>query len=580
MSTEPATLPGGFKLPEAWLRLSDEEFGLAVREFKRELCKRDLFYLTTEVLGYKQLSESLHRPLCMVVQAVNPIIEAKPEAKARTKFPFNLALIPAHMREFYYLDSSSKTRLFMMFRSSFKSTIITIAHTIQLMLLEPNIRILIASHKKQGGSEEFLRSIKHHFTRNEAFRSLFPDYCPQANSQGTIDWGTMEKVTLPNRTKGFPEATIETTGVTTDVTGRHYDVIKADDLVTRESVTNESMLEKTEEYNALLRFLFDQPEWGVLDYIGTPYHFADLYAKLREQASITKVIVPIIDAAGQSTFPERFSDEGIATLKQDPSMTSAVYSAQYLLNPIAADEQVFRPEWFKHPDFYYDRLPENLNHYIFVDPASTQRKTSDYTAIMHIGISEKNHIYVIDMLRDKLLDADRVRTVFKVAQKYGIQKVHYETIGFQSTDAYNIRRHGVETSYYMSVEEIKGSKASKEDRIRGLQYLFESAAIHFPRSYNYFSKFHQREVDMLDAFRKEAFMFPKCEHDDMLDCLSFVLGIRTHSASKVKVEQPDDEFNRVRALAIAAKPQQPRCKYPKLRSKSSFYSVKAVRSFR
>lgn len=573
-------LPNGAKLPDAWLKLSDEEFGLAVREFKRELCKRDLFYLTTEVLGYKQLSNNLHRPLCMVVESINPIIAAPPEKKSAARFPFNLPLIPRNMRDFYYLDSSSKTRLFMMFRSSFKSTIITIAHTIQLMLIEPNIRILIASHKKQGGSEEFLRSIKHHFTRNDAFRELFPEYCPKANAQGTIDWGTMEKVTLPNRTKGFPEATVETTGVTTDVTGRHYDVIKADDLVTRESVTNESMLEKTEEYNALLRFLFDQPEWGVLDYIGTPYHFADLYAKLREQKSITKVIMPIIDTEGRSTFPERFSDEGIATLKADPSMTSSVYSAQYLLNPVATEDQVFKPEWFKHPDFYYDELPISMNHYIFVDPASRQRKTSDYTALVHIGIDSRNHIYLIDLIRDKLLDADRVKLVFQVASKYGIHKVHYETIGFQSTDAYNIRRHGVDTDYYMSVEEVRGSKSSKEDRIRGLQYLFESAAMHFPRRYSYFSKFHKREVDMLDAFKKEAFMFPKCEHDDMLDCLSFALGIRTHSASKATVKEPEDEFNRVRALAIASKNTKPTARYPQTKSRSNFYSVKAYRSFR
>ena len=192
-------------------------------------------------------------------------------------------------RKIIEFNPSARTRLFLLFRGAFKSTIITIAHTIQLMLLWPDIRILIASHKKEGGSQKFLGSIKDHFMRNERFRRLFPEYCPKPNSVGQMEWGTSEQVTLPNRSAraNYPESTIEIAGNTTDVTGRHYNYLKIDDIVTRESVTNESMLEKTEEFNALLKFLFDQPEWGISDYSGTCYHFADLYAQLRDSDQIT-----------------------------------------------------------------------------------------------------------------------------------------------------------------------------------------------------------------------------------------------------------------------------------------------------
>ena len=65
--------------------------------------------------------------------------------------------------EFVSWHPDAQTRLWLMFRGSFKTTIISIAHTIQLMLLYPDIRILIASHKKEGGSQEILGAIKRHF---------------------------------------------------------------------------------------------------------------------------------------------------------------------------------------------------------------------------------------------------------------------------------------------------------------------------------------------------------------------------------------------------------------------------------
>lgn len=574
--------------------ITPAELEALVISLERQRCMDDLFFLAHDVLGYTDLTESIHRPLCSVVQSVNPLIVGlsqrvgskgvMTQAAPRVNNPnapseatsgrggvgdddsigtqnfiknFKLpqdgitnSLIEKKIIEF---NPEARTRLFLLFRGAFKSTIITIAHTIQLMLIWPDIRILIASHKKEGGSQKFLGSIKDHFIRNERFRKLFPEFCPKPNSSGQIDWGTSEQVTLPNRssTAIFPEATIEIAGNTTDVTGRHYNYLKIDDIVTRESVTNESMLERTEEFNALLTFLFDQPEWGIADYSGTCYHFADLYASLRNSPQITKFILPVWDENKVPTVPERFTTKGIETIRNHPSMTSYQFSAQYMMNPVPEEDQIFRPEYFTRSGFYYDELPDKLRIFVLVDPANTQRKSSDYTALMTIGIDESGDLYFIDIIRDKLTLDQRAKLVCDVLQRNKIHTVYYETIGFQSSDCKSIKEMGQQRDWYIGVEEIKASKQSKEDRIRGLQYFFEQSKVHFPRTYKYFSRYHAREFDMVEIFRRELFMFPSCEKDDLADCASFILRTNMLKASSYsKSTKTENMFDQVREFSI------------------------------
>jgi len=752
----------------------------------RNACKTDLFFLAKYILGYKEMNDKIHKPLCDIVQSVNPIIEALRDKKP---LPHALKAKEAHrLGDWVTFEEKSKERLFNMFRGSFKTTIISISHTIQLMLLWPDIRILIASHKKEGGSGEILYAIKRHFISNECFRRLFPDYCPQPNTVGLIEWGTSERVTLVNRNPScaWPEATIEIAGSTTDVTGRHYDYIKNDDLVTRDSVTNETMIAKTREFKALQKFLFNQPEWGITDVIGTPYHFNDLYSNLRKSKGITKVLIPALNMEGSPTFPERFTKEGLEAIRNDPSMGSYEFSCtpegtpilmgdgsfkgvqnvrtgdevvgftkgigekralvitkvlangsrkatvyryalsngdqlystkdhkwftgrtgrdhhleyapldrgrraikvfnqinlhfsgpcdwaswtwlggmidgegavkhgsinitqsesknplvtkkirevinklglsckeyrkdstimfvlnggkqlkmdliyyakpakspdimdnilthskcfiqdepkvigvarnvekevyslqtetgnyiangyassncQYQMNPVPPEDQTFRPEWLEREGFFYDTPPSDLRVYIFVDPASKRRKTSDYTAIISIGIDHRGTIYLLDIIRDKLNPEGRTNLAIRTAKKHGLHKLHYETIGFQDTDKFIINRKSREAGYFISIVEMKAQGKSKEDRISGLQPLYERSDIRWPHQYFYTSEYDRKRYNMVEVLRDEMLMFPKCEHDDLLDAHSMLLQITAVKPTQKKPEINEDAF--------------------------------------
>ncbi len=541
-------------------KLNDKQLQHLVWEQERTRCMTDLYYLAKEVLGYSDMGE-IHKPVCEIVQSVNPLIiylsgdktwKTMQEAKDEVRRRLDVVVIPPEFEQYYKKDDGLFTRLFLLFRGAFKSTLITIAHSIQLMLIWPDIRILIGSHKKEDGSEPFLRAIKHHFMGNKAFRELFPEYCPLPNKLGQIEWGTKSEVTLPNRSTkcAHPESTIETAGISTNVTGRHYDYIKADDLVTRDSVTNETMIQNTRQQYALLNFLFDQPEYGVRDIIGTPYHFADLYNDLRKTKNVIKVAIPAKDDKNQPTFPERFTTNGIDELEESGGMTTYDFSCQYMLNPVPASDQTFRPEWFERLGFWYEVLPANLKKYMFVDPANKRNRRSDYTAMLVIGVDEKGEMYLIDALRDKLNVEERTNVAFDKAKKHGLKKVHWESVGFQDTDRYILEKKSREFGHYLSVEPIKATVSSKEDRIRGLQPIYARGMIRWPRQIKYFSQYHKKSYNMVEVLRDEMIMFPKCEHDDMIDCHAQILQIHTSKAAKIKAEVPKDAFEWWRSQAI------------------------------
>jgi phage terminase large subunit-like protein len=177
---------------------------------------------------------------------------------------------------------------------------------------------------------------------------------------------------------------------------------------------------------------------------------------------------------------------------------------------------------------------------------------------MTIGIDSSGDLWFIDIIRDKLTLDGRAKLVSDILIRHGIHIVHYESVGFQSSDSKSIKEMGQQKDWYISVVEVKASRQSKEDRIRGLQYYFEQGKVHWPKKYKYFSKYHNREFDMVDVFKRELWMFPSCEKDDLADCASFIL--RTHmikSSAQAPAPKPVDAFAWWQNLVKESKGKQP-----------------------
>jgi phage terminase large subunit-like protein len=451
------------------------------------------------------------------------------------------------------LESRPIRRLWFWSRGFFKTSLITEAHSIYLILNNPNIRILIVSYSLEVAKKP-LGAIRNHFISNEEFRYFFSEYCPKANKDGKIEWGTTEALTVPNRSRQFKEPTLMCAGVGTNITGLHFDWMKIDDLVNKDSVTNDVQIQTSKDYYSLLRPIFDNPTIPREDVIGTIYHFADLHSELTKNNEFDKSIIPAIKDE-QFVFPERLNKEGWDSMVSDPSINPYDIQRQWLLRPVDPKDAKFKEEWLK----YYDKVPEKVAEYIVVDPASTQKKKSDYTVIERWGVDSKGLHYLLEGIRDKLTSFERIDALFRIFKNsQNLKWVSYEVLGGRHGDLEVIKERQQRSSEYFFVKETKSSTASKVDRIeQRLVGPYNAGVIHVPRNLPYLSKFDGKVHDFVTELKTELLQFPNTIHDDILDAQSqmfedhLIRGERAKEVIKderITADMEEKAYNRLKKI--------------------------------
>lgn len=406
-------------------------------------------------------------------------------------------------------------RLWLWSRGFFKTSLITVAHSIYLIINNPNIRILIASYTIDVSSM-MLQEIKGHFTNNEAFRYFFKEFCPKSSKEGKIEFGTTEKFVIPNRTKLLKEPTMMCAGCGTNLTGCHFDYIKPDDIENEKSVTNEQQIKESKDFYASLRQLYDNPSTPREDFVGTIYHFNGLCQMLTTSPEFEKSIIPIRNSDGKLTFPERWTAEAVDSLFNDKTLNPYIISCQYFLTPCDPAEAKFKQEWWKT----YLSLPTDLMEYICVDPASTQTKHADYTVMERWGVDSDGFHYLLEGVRDKLQAFERIDMLFKMVKRSkNLQWVRYEVLGGRHGDIEIIEQKKRSDRLYFIVKEAKAGRASKQDRIeQRLVSPFYHGQIYFPEKLPYYSKYDRATKDFISDYKMEFSQFPYSQHDDILDC--------------------------------------------------------------
>jgi len=452
---------------------------------------------------------------------------------------------------FRYIQPNPVRNLWIWSRGFFKTSLITEAHSLWLIVNNPNIRILLVSFSLSVAMKPFA-AIRNQFTLNSDFRYFFREFCPIASKDGKVEFGTTEHFTIPNRTKGLKEPTMMCAGVGTNVTGLHFDWMKLDDLVTKDSVTNDTQVQSSKDYYSLLRPIHDNPTCPREDVIGTIYHFNDLHCNMQKNPEFKQSFIPVTKKDGSYVFHERINEEGFKSICNDPSMNPYDIQSQYHLNPIDPSQRRFKDEWIK----YYDTLPAGLSEYILCDPASTKKKTSDYTVIQRWGVDSDSNIYLLDGLRDRLSSNERVDAYTGMAKQAGLLRgARYEVLGGRHGDLENIRLRWLDERMPIEAHETKATTASKQDRIeQRLVGQFHAGKVFIPRSLPRIYRFNGKKYDFVYEFLLEYRQFPFSEHDDILDCHSQLFDgsfLIKGSKKAVRVEK-DDEFDWWRNLAIKA----------------------------
>jgi len=442
------------------------------------------------------------------------------------------------LSQFKHLNGRHR-KLWLWARGHFKTSLISEAHTLWLIVNNPDIRLLTVSNTLEI-AKTVLKNIKERLISNSEFRFFFREFCPIPNKEGKIEFGTSENFTIPNRTKNLKEPTVMCAGIGTNLTGLHFDVMKIDDLVTKDSVSNDTQILASKDYYASLRQLFDNPTIPREDIVGTPYHFNDLYGDIKKSNDFEKSFIPCKDDNGNPIFGERFSIEGLDEILHDPTVGPYNFASQYMLNPIDPLNAKFKGEWIKH----YEKIAEGLSQYICVDPASTQKKKSDYTVIELWGVDWEGKHYLLDGVRDKLTVFQRIDRVVEFAKKAGknLASIKYEVLGGRHGDLESLRKRLIEEKIPIIPQETKSTNASKKDRIeQRLVGQFFAGNIFMPNSLTYRSTYDGKVKDFVQEYKLEYLQFPFTEHDDILDCHSQMFE---EQMSIIKGKKPKEEIRK------------------------------------
>jgi hypothetical protein len=365
-----------------------------------------------------------------------------------------------------------------------KTSIITTAGTIQEIFCNPEITIAIFSATK-ALAQEILAQIKNEFETNEYIKEIFKDVLYEnPRGQGPdgwpAKWSLQRGITVKRRGKP-KEATIEAHGlIDGQPTGRHFHMHVYDDIVTQDYL-EEAQLKKSIERFQLADNLGTRH--GVRKWIvGTRYHFADAYAHILEKKVAKPRIYPATEDGTLGGRLVLLTAENWERIKRDQS--TKIVSAQMLLNPLAASEATFLPQWLVS----YDVLPSLLNVYILVDPSKGKGARSDRTAVAVIGIDQGGSKYLLDGACHRMKLSERWDFIKAMKRKWeehpGVQMVRigYEQYGMLDDISVMQGMMRADNNHFEIVE-LKTPETgghSKEDRIDRLEPDIRNGRFYLP----------------------------------------------------------------------------------------------------
>lgn len=397
-------------------------------------------------------------------------------------------------------------------REHYKSTIITVALSIQEIVRDPEISIGLFSHTRPS-AKGFLAQIKREFEQNEALKHCYPDVLYRHPHKESPQW-SMDHGIIGKRQSNPKESTVEAWGVVDgQPIGKHFKLLVYDDVVTPGSVNTPEQIAKTTEYLRLSYALGAQG--GAKRFIGTRYHLFDTYAELLKEGSVTPRIHPAtVDGTpeGEPVFLTR-ADLAQKRLEMGPY----IFACQMLLNPLADSAQGFKQEWLR----WWKNEPamrQGQNVYILADPAGEKKKNNDYSVFWVLGLGADGHIYIIDCVRDRLNLTQRASVLFALVRQYQPIAVGYEKYSMQA-DIEHIQQQMLILNYHFTIIPL-GGQMPKNDRIRRLVPDFENGRVHFPLALPYRDVSGAHRNLLTEFIEEEYTAFPVCKHDDMLDCLA------------------------------------------------------------
>lgn len=299
-------------------------------------------------------------------------------------------------------------------------------------------------------------------------------------------------------------------GVGGAITGRGANVLLFDDPIkNREEAESEVYREKVWQFFTSTAFTRLEPK-GVVVVILTRWHIDDLAGRILKNPELSKRAKVIHYPAIRNEKPlwgERFNLEALQEIKN--TIGPYDWNALYQGNPIASENQEFKPDWFRYEDI--QPFGFGTRRYLTIDTALSKASQADYTGFCDNAVTADNEWH-LKAWRQRLSAEELVRTIFSLHASN-----QYEAIGIEKTayldglkpylDMEQRRRN-----QFLPLVELKHNQTAKEIRIRGLIPRYAAGSI-----------IHVKGA--CKDLEEEMFNFPVGVHDDVLDATAYQLQI-------------------------------------------------------
>lgn len=505
-----------------------------------------LFYFAKFVLQRNRLTDHLHQPICQNLERerLNYLLELPRDHFKTTMVTEALPIWWA----LPFTDSDEAAMRILGYGSEWIRWM-RFAHN-------PQIRILIVSEAALNAEKLGMR-IDQHFLSNSRFRDLFPEIIPNERST----WNASSKHVRHTSFHPHGEGTFDFIGVGGALQSRHYDRMIEDDLVGKDALRSEIVMQDTIEYHKLLEGAFDGADRTEL-VVGNRWSPWDLNGHIRDNEPEFQVESHSalggcchIHPSGIPILPEEFSIERLEGIRRRQG--AYLFSHQYLNQAIIPDEIVFKPEWLRFykaaPDpFVVKEVMEGeithrthnrmkLTHEVkegeairdipaqllvrsmVVDPNHSGTEGRAHHAILITGLDpDSDRIYLLDLWAASLPYDDLMANVYRMAARWSLTEFWLETVAAQKYLKYHIEYRNKVEKRTLKVCELKTDrgKHGKWTRIDALSPLFEQGKIFVRRDQSAF----------LDEYYRYSH---STRHSvDMLDCLAY--SPQTWSTMRVK----------------------------------------------
>lgn len=435
--------------------------------------------------------------------------------------------LPIHQAEMYRVAVDQKRALLLEPRDHGKSTCLTHIYATWRVLNNPDVRILLIS-KSQRQSRKFVDQIKKTL-ESPVVNKLYGDL---RGNPWTSDCFTVKRTSLEK------DYTVEGIGVVSAVTGGHFHLIIADDILDDENTKTDMRMETVENWWRGTVLQLAEPDTQIL-VVGTRKHYKDLYNKILQDNTyyhmVRKAILKYPDSyqyipdkdgvvrtvatTGESEvlWPERWT---IQALLLDRMQTGHIlFEREKQNDPSGMMGRVLKREWLH----YYTLDPlrsdadvpicpplSNLSIYGGVDP-STGEEESDYFAISTWGVTRsgpRKRCFLLEIIRERVEFPQQVKLLKNCYKKWHHIAINVESNAYQKALVQQARSDSM-----LPLFPITTSK-DKMTRFIGMSPFFENGTCLIHETH------HQ-------VFEDEWLDFPVGEHDDVLDstelCLKRIL---------------------------------------------------------